>query len=319
MTLHFRGSAWTPALHRRAEQLGLGILERIEATMDRADDGFFDLKLLHRPPGREVITHDRSEHAALALDGAFGALRRELDAPTIAEGVTPLSEACRRRLSREVLPAARRIAHHAVLLGQQMGDFELGEVDPDELVDMAAAELFIDAAEVPSETLVDRFDAQIHAILAARAVETESRSGDLSTERRVEPRRPTGTRTLWTELQSFWVLDERMHLEDLIEDTSAKNPALLLEGKEVRHVLVTALFALPKQTRQMFGRVVTDGADPAALAELHETSRATIEGIVADAASQLAAAMPRLSGGRDDTVRTLYRELGDKLRGLPRH
>lgn len=238
---------------------------RLEADLTRTDIGLYAVRLVLDGATDSFRADHVDETLPAALGRAFDKLFREVElrrappATTFAAEVIPRAPPPRPpkpgpslhghdpALARS-LPALERAAQHEVALLQAEGLVEPGNLDPAELVDEIVVEVLpelpdgLDVEEV-TWVLLDRLAERVDALRHGDPPETDG--GELS--------------ALALDIRDIRSVDEDWRLEDALVDEPDHGSDALAADRELRHLLMNALFHLPDEDRRVFSAVVIDG------------------------------------------------------------
>lgn len=232
-----------------------------------------------------------------------------------------ITEAARNEFVKRVVESCQRFAQQEIYHHELNGEFVAGYVDPMDVVD-----------DVLSEMLVDLDDstgyARLCLIIQGRIAErlgalgreaTQANESELSLDEAPPPDSAVSRIEPEVGFYGSTPQEPTMHLEDALGDTEHDSPEGLVADRELRDLLVTRMFALPRELRNLFSAVVVDGWSVEEIATAHDESPAYVRAAVARALGELRHALTAAgtvySG---DRVRELYQELGAELTRNPR-
>ncbi len=223
----------------------------------------------------------KSPHEVDAVNGCISALLRQFDKVRL-RNLPVLRKKARSRLAKrnemadvepgrfakipsqiieELYPSLRRIATEKVALYQATTGIEPGYLDPDEVVDDVLVAMIgtLDPGASAVE-LKKRFFRATEALIKARIRDYEVDSNNFVTTdgEVIEADEKIELSSLGDEILDFWVLDEELYLEDVIEAPESRSPEDIVSDKEARHVLMNALLRLPSRSRYVFTSYVMD-------------------------------------------------------------
>ncbi len=213
-------------------------------------------------------------------------------------------------------PLRREAAHQLALL-QAQGDVEPGWLDPLDVVEDVLAEILpvLDGNQGLALAVVKlRQGLQAHLEELVREHEVQLRT-ELSVDDMAPQLSPEkGLAWLETEIGEIWTDDRDLVLEDVLADAHAADPTEVVAEREVRSLLVKALFGLDSTTRAVFEQVVLDGYSPETVAGHEPIEADHVERMVVGASKQLAEALSGELTLEPIQVYRLYAGLGEQLR-----
>jgi DNA-directed RNA polymerase specialized sigma24 family protein len=225
------------------------------------------------------------------------------------------------QIVEEVYPFLRRVATEKVALYQATNGIEPGYMDPDEIVDEVLVERIesVDPEAGMAEVKRQLFEG-ILAAIKRHVAEYEADSANLvSTELDIpELDEKIELSTLGDEVLDFWVLDEDLLLEDVIESPDHRTPEEIVADKEARHVLLNALLRLSPRARYIFSSYVMDDNSISDVAAFVGEKIEQTEEALRDATRRLRSLLTeRENLLTEDGVLALYRRMADMFQVDP--
>lgn len=248
---------------------------------------------------------------------ARGRRRRVAVAPT-EPALTKLPN----QIIEELFPFLRRVATEKVALYQATYGIEPGYMDPDEIVDEVLVQ-FIETIN-PEDGMIEvkrqLFEAVLGAIRKQVAAYEVDSQRTVSTELDIpELDEKIELSTLGDEVLDFWVLDEDLKLEDVIEAPEGKTPEDVVADKEARQVLMNALLRLPPRARYVFSSYVMDDNAIADVAAFIDESVEQTEQLLRDATRSLRRFLTETENVlSEEGVIALYRRMAEMFQVDPR-
>ncbi len=225
------------------------------------------------------------------------------------------------QILEELYPALRRMATEKVALYQATTSLEPGYLDPDEIVDDVLVDMIgtLDPAS-SSIDLKKRFLNAIEAMIKARVMDYENEAATvISTDGDpIEPDEKMELSTLGDEILDFWVLDEQLFLEDVMESPDLRSPEDIVSDKEARHVLMNALLRLPARSRYVFTSYVMDENSIEEVAAFVSADIDQVEQILRSSIQQLRSFLSESASTiSSESVMTIYRRMAERFQVDP--
>lgn len=291
--------------------------------------------------GQRLQAAKKSPHEVDAVNGCISALLRQFDKVRLQK-LPALRKKARSRTAKrnrvadaapvrlakipsqiieELYPSLRRMATEKVALYQATSGIEPGYLDPDEVVDdVLVAMIGTLDPESSAMEVKKRFFRATEALIKARIRDYEVDSDNLvSTDGEViEADDKIELSSLGDEILDFWVLDEQLFLEDVMEAPDLRSPEDIVADKEARHVLLNALLRLPSRSRYVFTSYVMDENsidDVAAfVGEDVEKTEHLLRSATQELRSYLTESSTMISG---ESVVVLYRRMSEMFHADP--
>jgi RNA polymerase sigma factor (sigma-70 family) len=255
---------------------------RLDCSLWRGVENRAGVTLTLRVGEEEMRSRAEDASPVKATRRAFDELRRQLAAHTAKlreEGVwsrTSLNRGAREdgrgdgpETKREAAQAIERhlsglynFARREIAYRQAVGDLASGDLAPEEVVDEVALSTIERFGEHPPELEFDRWLLQLALeVIERRAGEVREERESLLHVEEQAPETPPAEEAAdgGDEIFEFYQPDERVRLEDLIEDGRVPTPEEALARRELQQHINRSLARLPRRWREAFVLYAVEG------------------------------------------------------------
>ena len=288
-------------LHSRRH--GADLYKVINKAMDGIFRSFDRWRIRHHPGLRLHIRRRQDRQAGV-------------QAPQQGDDAGAPDEQDFRRLYQKLL----NLATFEISAGQTDGALEPGFIDPAELADDIFLQYLPGLKEKGIEAIYDdhtlrgmqrALQQRIHHMVqeVEEALRTEVHTDEPATEPGALEMSDYGDEVL-----DFWVMDEKLLMEDVLPDPASHSPEGVVQDKESRRVLLQALLQVPADSRYIVSSLLMEDDDPGDVAGFLGQSEEEVQTGLEQALTALAEHLsgPAVTFSHDE-VAALYRELGERF------